>query len=399
MRLEHKTHVLDKFPVYSSTFISDNQIVLGGGGGASKSGIKNKLRLIRVKADLSIESEGEYELTKGEDAPMSMAAPLEAGRLVCGINSSPEQLVNGPNDNCRAFQVQDKSITLVKTQSTLTLKDEDDDFQKVTVFSSDNELLAAGGSHSLHLLAYPSLIPVCAPVSTKQELYDATFTNDKLVIATTANLQVYPITEVGGLPEKTKKKGKQKAQSTEASTLDLERTIELPSSLGGGSGGSFRSVRQHPKNAEVLYTVVNTAPSRTRSKSTSRQGYICKWNTKNWTMEKSRKVGDRGLTCFSLSPDGRFIGYGSSDLSIGILDANTLATVATILKAHDFPPTTLVFNPTSKLLASSSADNSIRVVRVPDQVGSSGWGWSILLFLIAVLVATIAFAIQKNLLQ
>lgn len=401
MRPEHKAHTLDKFPVYSSTFISNNQIILGGGGGASKSGIKNKLRLIRVNDDLSIDPEGEYELMKGEDAPMSMAAHLESGNLACGINSAPEQLTNGPNENCRIFQVQDKKISLLKMQSTLTLKDEDDDFQKVTAFSSDGGLLVTGSAHSLHVLSYPSLTTVCAPISTKQELYDATFSKDKLIVATTANLQVYTIPELSGsAPKKIKKKGKQTVQtSTEATTLKLERTVELPSSLCGSSGGSFRSARQHPKIPEVMYTVVNTTPSRTRSKTTPRQGYVCKWNTKEWTIEKSRKVGDRGLTCFALSPDGKFIGYGSSDLSIGILDANTLATVATILKAHDFPPTTLVFNPTSKLLISSSADNSVRIVRVPDQVGHSGWGWSLLLFLIAVLVSIIAFAIQRYLLQ
>ncbi|KAG7097133.1 hypothetical protein E1B28_004511 [Marasmius oreades] len=331
---------------------------------------------------------------------MSMAAVLEAGILACGINSAPEQLASGPNKNCRVFQVQDKKISLVETCSTLILRDGDDDFQKVTAFSLDGGLLAAGSSHSLHLLSCPSLGLACAPVSTEQEIYDATFSSDKLVVATTANLQVYSLPGFdAGAFEKSSKKGKQKAQSIEAAALELERTLELPSSLRGSSGGSYRSVRQHPTIPEVMYTVVNTAPARTRSKSTPRQGYICKWNTKNWTMEKSRKVSDRGLTCFSLSPDGRFLGYGSSDLSIGILDAKTLATVATILKAHEFPPTTLVFNTTSKLLVSSSADNSIRVVRVPDQVGSSGWGWSLLLVLIAVLVSIIAFAIQRYLLQ
>jgi len=45
--------------------------------------------------------------------------------------------------------------------------------------------------------------------------------------------------------------------------------------------------------------------------------------------------------------------------------------LVTILKAHEFPPTTLKFNPTSKLLVSGSADNSVRVISVPDSLGSS----------------------------
>lgn len=40
----------------------------------------------------------------------------------------------------------------------------------------------------------------------------------------------------------------------------------------------------------------------------------------------------------------------------------------TILKAHDFPPTALRFNPDSNLLVSGSVDNTIRVVTVPDNL-------------------------------
>ena len=31
------------FPVFSLAFTADNQLVLGGGGGAGRSGVKNKL--------------------------------------------------------------------------------------------------------------------------------------------------------------------------------------------------------------------------------------------------------------------------------------------------------------------------------------------------------------------
>lgn len=43
MRARHISHSLPAFPVYSSSFLSENELILGGGGGASRSGIKNKL--------------------------------------------------------------------------------------------------------------------------------------------------------------------------------------------------------------------------------------------------------------------------------------------------------------------------------------------------------------------
>lgn len=43
MRTKHTPHPLPAFPVYSSAFISEHELVLGGGGGQSKTGVKNKL--------------------------------------------------------------------------------------------------------------------------------------------------------------------------------------------------------------------------------------------------------------------------------------------------------------------------------------------------------------------
>lgn len=59
--------------------------------------------------------------------------------------------------------------------------------------------------------------------------------------------------------------------------------------------------RYHPLDHRVLYTIVNTSPPRSRkSKTTSRQAFVLKWNTDTWTVEKMRKIGDRGVTCFDI---------------------------------------------------------------------------------------------------
>ena len=138
MRPRHTQHSLPSFPVYSCAFLKPRQLVLGGGGGASRSGIKNKLviesfwtsnlitkrsisqRIYDIAENLHIELLDEYELEKGEDAPMSMASHTEVPiiqqlvwavvfiiyqneTLVCGINSVAENLEKGENENCRTF--------------------------------------------------------------------------------------------------------------------------------------------------------------------------------------------------------------------------------------------------------------------------------------------------------
>lgn len=54
MRTKHAVHSLPAFPVYSSAFIGPDQLILGGGGGQSKTGIKNKLvRSTRLDSEMT----------------------------------------------------------------------------------------------------------------------------------------------------------------------------------------------------------------------------------------------------------------------------------------------------------------------------------------------------------
>ena len=48
MRPRHTQHSLSGFPIHSAAFVAPNYIVIGGGGGSSKSGIKNKLVWIQL---------------------------------------------------------------------------------------------------------------------------------------------------------------------------------------------------------------------------------------------------------------------------------------------------------------------------------------------------------------
>ncbi|KAF9452062.1 hypothetical protein P691DRAFT_795693 [Macrolepiota fuliginosa MF-IS2] len=404
MRPRHTQHLLPAFPVHSLAFVAPNQLVVGGGGGSSRSGIKNKLRLYTIDSERGIDAKNEFEL---EDAPTSMAIDLQATMtVICGINSSPEKILKGENENCRVFRIKDDAFHPDMTRGTLPADEED--YQKVTVLSPDRKLLAVAGCHNLSLLSFPSLTPVAPPIEFEKEIYDATFSNTsetvrfrllrQLVVATTHNIHVYSVSM--GAPTSSPKKGKGKGKANKSvetlGSLELVRSVDLPSNLGGAGACTFRSARYHPSDDDTLYTVINTSPPRARGRKTpARQGYVSKWNTQTWTVEKQRKVGDKGLTTFDVSRDGRFLGYGSSDLSIGMLDSKTLSPLGAILKAHEFPPTAIKFNPTTDLLVSGSADNSLRIVTIPEVVGGSSWTL-IILVLVAVLVILVAVAVQNG---
>jgi len=392
MRTKHTSHSLSAFPVYSCAFVSANELVLGGGGGQSKTGIKNKLRLYRVDGDNKLDLTHELELEKGEDAPMSMAAHPNDKQIACGINSSAEMLQGGKNQNCRVFDLADQKISLMHTQSTLSLKSTEDDFQKVTVFSPSGNLLAVGGAHDISLLHYPSLSLAANPIRLDEgEIYDATFSPTSLVVATTVSLLVYALP-----PDETQKSKKASGKKKAISLADLKllRTVDRPTLPGKYSSSTFRAVRYHPNDDKVLYTVVNTTPPRTRTKASPRCAFVCKWNTETWQVTRLRKVGDKGVTCFDMSKNGKLLAFGSSDYTVGILDAYTLAPLLTILKAHDFPPTTLRFNDVSSLLVSGSADNTVRIVTIPESLGVASWSSWIIVF-ITLIIMLLAFMLQQ----
>jgi prolactin regulatory element-binding protein len=382
MRARHTAHSTPTFPVYSAAFLSPTELVLGGGGGASKTGIKNKLRLYHVDEFLTLKFTDELQLETGEDAPMSMAVCPGTYSFVCGINSSAEVVAKGENLNCRAYTVSDDDKIEFQSSVGTLGKDDPEDYQKVTIFSPNGEYLVVAGSSEFSLLTSPELVVSTKMRIDKGEIYDAAFSETTLVVATTLNLLIYSL--LGS------KKGKEKENSV--LNLDNPTIIERPK-LPGGDAGTFRVAKYHPHDSGIFYTAINTTPVR-GAKASQRKAYLVRWNTNGWKVERIRKVGVKGLTAFDLSDNGKWIAYGSSDCSVGLLDAFTLAPLLNILKSHEFPPTVLKFNPTSRLLVSASADNTVRLIAIPEGLGDNAvWSHTITAIL-ALFVVLFAIALH-----
>ncbi|POY72890.1 hypothetical protein BMF94_4051 [Rhodotorula taiwanensis] len=382
-----KTHFpLDvKFPVYSVAWTDDHTVVLAGGGGSSRTGVKNRLSMYSVdlkQRQLSLKQE--HELSREEDAPMTIAIDLETKALAAGINSSATELEKGVNENLRVFSFAGENIEYQKRSSTLSSTDPDH-YQKVTAFSrSSPKMLAVGSTNSqLSLLSYPDLRDVCPTLDYNgEEIFDADFNDDGEMLAGTSSnkLCVWPtkVADSSTVPEP--------LQVIERPVLKRELAC------------TFRAAKFGRKStASNLYTVVNAAPSGSVRKppAGSKKAFVSLWDARAWRLLKTRTVSQKPVTAFDVSDDGTLLAYGSSDLSIGILDAVTLRPIVTVLHAHDFPVTSLKFNPSGSILVSGSADNSIRVVRVPsaDQRGGNSATYMVLFTL---LVLVLAILIQQS---
>ncbi|CAE6395950.1 unnamed protein product, partial [Rhizoctonia solani] len=376
MRTQHALHTLKAFPVYSLGFVKNDKLLLGGGGGATRSGIKNKLRLYDVdETGAKLDLINELELEKDEDAPMSMAIDYEHNSFICGINGSIEKVDAGINPHCRAFSVdmkEDMKPLIKFERSTQLVKEKNSEaFQKVTALSKDGTLLAAGSSdgkpfNQVTLVSYPKLDLASEPFTVPSgELFDADFSTDGyLIVTSTTNIYVF---SPSSAPSKM-------SPSTAHPQLNLIDTIPVPASH---PNSSFRATRWSPHDSKTAWSVINT----TSGSSKDRRAWVARWSItgleeggKNqgkadWKVARIAKVATRPITVFDVSRDGNLLAFGSSDLSVGVLDSQKLVPLLTILRAHEFPPTALRFNPSGSLLASASADNTLRLIAVPNSFG------------------------------
>ncbi|AAW46170.1 hypothetical protein CNBK1430 [Cryptococcus deneoformans B-3501A] len=414
-RTAHHPHPTPSFPVYCLDWADDANLVLGGGGGATRSGIQNKLKLCKVSKDGKYLSYlAELPLSNDEDAPMTMAIDKETKRIVTGINGSSSAVQAGNNDHCRVYSFSDNRIELVGGQKTIEADWSDDyPYQKFTVLSSSSKLLAVGSTDNrVSILHFPSLEPAAPAFSTDSELVDLDWGGPEgewLCVATTNALLIYLRPSAG-------------------TAMTLKQTIYPPSF--DIVPAIFRSARfsRNPSTPLNIHAVLNsTKPAK---RGAARKAWVCTFgvvagpsqaklteeekatakieeekgkeketasdpqeDVGKWDVLIKREVAGKPVTVFDVSSDGRLISYGCSDLSIGILDSKTLAPLLKILHAHSFPPTALKFNPSASLLVSASADNTVRAIVVPAKFG--GLSTPMVILLLALLALILALALKR----
>ncbi|CAG8961979.1 hypothetical protein HYFRA_00014024 [Hymenoscyphus fraxineus] len=99
------------YPLYACDFdpLDSTRLVVGGGGGAGRSGVGNKITLLNTTNPSAIDESGEIELSKQEDNVTSLAIGQRQGAattVLAGINSSPKEVAEGTNLHFRVFTIE-----------------------------------------------------------------------------------------------------------------------------------------------------------------------------------------------------------------------------------------------------------------------------------------------------
>ncbi|KAI7901461.1 WD40-repeat-containing domain protein [Cokeromyces recurvatus] len=282
---------------------------------------------------------------------MSIACHPNLPVLISGINSSEENIKQGINLNCQIFDIENGQIQFKSKFSTSTCRNPEE-YQKITRFSRSGNYLVTGisdGRISVLKKTTTSTTQweLCFPSLRFMNVQDIAIDHheEHVAIAVSSALIILSIHD-GTI-----------VQVIDSPKLNKHTTCEIHACRYG-----YSSKNQQ----ETLYAVIN--PISTRGK-----GFICAWKlreSRSYPVNKAKTAGisRKSITTFTVNPTGDILAYASTDLSIGLVDAQTLKPILRIPKAHGFAITNLCFNPSGRYLASAGADNNCRVMILPESI-------------------------------
>ncbi|RUS32573.1 quinon protein alcohol dehydrogenase-like superfamily [Jimgerdemannia flammicorona] len=404
-------------PVFCLAFTPDNKLVVGGGGGPGRSGVNNKLVLYNI--DAPKETAAEYAsrlLSNEEDAPMCLSVHPEELIFACGINSQEKAIQAGDNKNLRMFKYGDNLIEPVKSVQTIESR-QPIDYQKVARFSRDGKYLVTGTTDGrLTVLRYPSFKAAFPPINLdKKEVLDADVdaASDRIVAVTAKILRLMAVKDGRVL------------QTIDNPTLNKKTTCEFRACrwVDSGAGGQrdgfaaygrdyyyhriFEDMDAMPITTSffpLLPSTPITPPQLRRRQNLRLPLHRRQSDVANaWVylqvacrhVAESQERGREQEADHGVHDQGHLLAYASSDLVIGIADADNLRPLFQIKNAHGFSITCLAFNRDDRILVSGSVDSRCRVVDLPAKLEKESFSPFLAVF-IALIIAVIGYLLSSG---
>ncbi|PWW72840.1 hypothetical protein C7212DRAFT_285698 [Tuber magnatum] len=387
------------YPPYSASFIDADRLLVAGGGGEGRSGVGNKITMIdtSTKPGKSLAVTSEVELSKDEDAVMSLSALNTSSgvRALVGINSSQKAK---SNEHFRVFDVpREGEISLVSKHALFSQVDAET-YQRLVRVDGEGKIAVIASASGLApaLAAEVVVIDVsCLNVRRrirlpgKEEVGDVDISRDGKRVAYCSLGDIY-------------------VASTEKEEQGLE-PIALKWKSSDRPKGSFRAVRF--SNNDRLVAVYNLS---------GRSGAVILLIDASGEIISKRNAhgGAKAVTSMDslmLSPTSTLLAVAGADQSVQLFlvegPIKTIKTVKTFKNVHSFQITKLAFSPLPPFgatvkLATTSMDNSVVVFSIPVFETEGKWqlrqtsmkltAFLVLISLIGVVVFAVALQLMFN---
>ncbi|CAF1919727.1 BnaCnng22210D [Brassica napus] len=342
----------------SSSSTSRSCIVLAGGGGEGRSGIKNVIVICRV--DLDTKSLAEQPLGRivlGTDLPYRMAVHPRGGGLVCALPNSCKRFdwesIISPREGDQGGEEGEEVINELKDVGQ----------QLALAFNQEGSVLAAGGEDgTLRIFEWPCMKTLLDESKAHASVKNLTFSESGKFLVSLGG----PLCRV----------------------WDVNASAAI-ASLSKEKDEMFAYCRFSVDNAgnEVLYIAANT----------ERGGSIITWDTTTWKRRRSKLMKNYSISAFNVSADGKLLALGNMEGDVLIIDSTKMKTHQLVKKAHLGLVTALTFSPDSRCLVSVSFDSRAKLTVIEKTPEKQGVNWLVMLLLCVLLyVVSYYFLMAKG---
>nr|XP_056708779.1 prolactin regulatory element-binding protein [Euleptes europaea] len=396
------------FPLYALRVHREAGLVLiAGGGGAAKTGIKNGLHFLQLdwrggelsasllhahdtetRATMTMALAGDI-IAAGQDATCHIlnfhlqkpsqkggsgdCAPNKASGDEKGPRRRKAPPPSGPGSNGDTRK--ETNEVTVETLHRVQTDTSPDALQKAVCFSDDHTLLATGGVDGfLRVWEFPSMKKTLEFQAHKGEIEDIALSPDNKVVTVGRDFQCCVW---------------QRDQMVTGLRWN-ENLPGIPDKAYRYQACRFGIVEDQAK-ALRLYTVQIPYKRERRPPPC----YITKWDGHSFLPLLTRPCGNEVISCLSVSDTGTFLGLGTVTGSVAIFVAFSLQRLYYVREAHGIVVTAVAFLPeTPELLKGNEAallsvavDSRCRLHRIPCR--RSFPVWLVLLLCAGLLVGTV----------
>ncbi|KAF2530864.1 hypothetical protein F2Q70_00031619 [Brassica cretica] len=262
--------------------------------------------------------------------PYRMAAHPREGALICALPES-----------CKRFDWENIMRPREGEELEEVINELEDVGQQLALaFNQEGSVLAAGGEDgTLRIFEWPSMKTILNESNAHGEVKNLTFSESGKFLVSLGG----PLCRVWDVNA-----------STAVASLSKEKD-EL-----------FASCRFSVDNSgdEVLYIAAKTV---------ERGGSIITWDTTSWKRKQSKLLKNYSITAFNVSPDGKFLAFGTLEGDVLIISSTKMKTHQFVKKAHLGLVTALTFSPDSRFLVSVSFDSRAKLSVIEQKPETSTW--------------------------